>query len=87
VDLPRFTPAPRGKVPTWRDWKIGEGIDVNGEPRCRACPEPGPVDVESGLGLACWRVCVLAPAWEFRIALEAEPAIATKTPAASGDAK
>ncbi len=37
-------------------------IDLKNVPRCRLCPEFGPIDVASGLGLACWRVVMLAPA-------------------------
>lgn len=56
--LPKFTPL----APVVQDQgKFGRRIDHEATPRCRLCPEDGPVDTESGLGLECWRIFVALP--------------------------
>jgi hypothetical protein len=68
VTLPRFTPAP---MPTEPSWPRGDRIDWARAPACY-CGAVGPLDTETLLCRDCFRVCVLARAWEFRIALESE---------------
>jgi hypothetical protein len=62
VTLPRFKPTPRDEP------RVYQASD----PTC-VCGSLGARDEATDLCRECWRACVLAPAWEFRVALEAEP--------------
>lgn len=56
--LPVFTPR---AIPQERDSWGDLELPLAKWPRCRLCPETGPVDDASGLGVECWRVLVALP--------------------------